>query len=178
MKLDSKSVAGLKFDGRRDVIHFDDQLPGFGYRLRQGAGGTLLRSWVAQYRRAGATRRVLLGSADVLSPEAARQAAKKVLAKVALGGDPQADRADRRTKDRVTLRGVVDEYLATKQVRPKTLHEITRYLTDPGYLSSAVSAPDAHLAWQQQREPTDQLARPTLVQWRAHDSQPLPGALN
>jgi integrase len=133
MKLDTRTVAALKLDGRSDVIHFDDALPGFGFRLRQGAGGKLLRSWVAQYRRAGATRRVLLGNADVVGAEAARQAAKKVLAQVALGGDPQAAKADRRDKDRVTLRTLVDEYLAAKQVRPKTRREITRYLTDPGY---------------------------------------------
>jgi hypothetical protein len=84
MKLDAKSIAALKLGGRRDFIHFDGALPGFGYRLRQGAGGKLLRSWVVQYRRAGGTRQVLLGSADVVSGEAARQAAKKILAKAAI----------------------------------------------------------------------------------------------
>ena len=89
MKLDTKTVAALKLDGKQDAIHFDDQLAGFGYRLRQGAGGKVLRSWIAQYRRAGATRRVLIGVGEVLSAEQARAAAKKLLAKVALGEDPQ-----------------------------------------------------------------------------------------
>ena len=133
MKLDAKAVAALTLDGKRDAIHFDDQLPGFGFRLRQGAGGKVLRSWIAQYRRAGATRRVLIGAGDVLSAEQARAAARKILAKVALGEDPQAAKADRRGKDRLTLRAVVDDYLAAKNVRPKTRKEITRYLTDPGY---------------------------------------------
>jgi integrase len=83
-----------------------------------------------QYRRAGASRRILLGSAEVLSAEAARTAAKKVLAKVALGEDPQAERIDRRGKDKLSLRSVVDEYLADKEreVRPRTLRELKRYL--------------------------------------------------
>ena len=91
--------------GKNDAIHFDDQLPGFGYRLRRhGSTGPVKRSWVAQYRRGGATRRLKLGEASILSVEAARTAARKVLAAVALGQDPQADRTDRRNKDQFTLR--------------------------------------------------------------------------
>jgi hypothetical protein len=129
MKLDAKSVAALKLDSKTDRIVFDDAMPGFGYRLRRAAGGKVLRSWVVQYRRAGGSRRMLLGSADVLGIEQARAAAKKALGAVALGQDPQGDKAQRRDKDKTSLKSVVDEYLAAKQVRPKTLHEITRYLT-------------------------------------------------
>ena len=141
MKLDAKTVAALKLAGKQDAIYFDDQLAGFGYRLRAGAGGKVLRSYVAQYRRAGATRRVLLGSAEVLSAEQARAAAKKLLAKVALGEDPQRDKIARVSKDRLTVHAVVDEYLAAKQVRPKTRKEITRYLTDPGYFKPLHAMP-------------------------------------
>jgi Arm DNA-binding domain len=102
MKLTAKTVAALKLDGKRDVIHFDDQLSGFGYRLRAGAGGKVLRSWVVQYRRGGASRRLLLGSAAALSAEQARTMAKKALGLIAHGADPQADRADRRAKDKHT----------------------------------------------------------------------------
>jgi integrase len=133
MKLDSKTVAALKLGGKTDAIHFDEAMPGFGYRLRLGSGGKVLRSWIVQYKRAGADRRIKLGSAEVLSAEAARAAAKKLLAKVALGEDPARERADRRGKDALTMRSQVDEYLTIKarQVRPKTLHSVTRYLTGP-----------------------------------------------
>ena len=136
MNLTAKSVAALKLDGKTDVIFFDDTLPCFGYRLRLSHDRTkVLRSWVAQYKRAGATRRITLGSAEVLGAEAARAAAKKVLGRVALGEDPAADRRERRDKDRLSLRSVIDEYLALKsrEVRPKTLREITRYLTGPAF---------------------------------------------
>jgi integrase len=131
MKLDAKTVAALTLPpGKTDAIHFDGELKGFGYRLRLGANGKLRRSWVAQYKRTQATRR-LSQSVEKLSAEQARGWAKKVLAKVALGEDPQADRIDRRGKDRLTMRGVIDEYLAAKQreVRPRTLRSVTRYLT-------------------------------------------------
>lgn len=129
MKLDGKTVAALGLDDKADVIHFDDAMPGFGYRLRAGAGGKVLRSWVVQYRRAGATRRITLDG--VLGAEQARIAAKKLLASVALGGDPAGERDDRRDKDRLSFRSVVDEYLvlAEKRLRPRSLVETRRYLT-------------------------------------------------
>jgi hypothetical protein len=79
MKLDSKIVARLALPaGKSDVIVFDELLPGFGLRLR-GTGGQVRKSWIVQYRRAGRSRRLLLGSAEVLSAEQARTAAKKAL---------------------------------------------------------------------------------------------------
>ena len=109
---------------------FADDLPGFGLRLR-ASGERVLRSWVCQYRRGGATRRLLLGSADVVGVEQARAAAKKALAKIALGEDPQADKVARRAKDEHSLRAMIGEYLAHKKcrVRPRTFRETRRYLT-------------------------------------------------
>ena len=134
MKLDARTVASLKLGDKSDQIFFDDQLPGFGYRLRRGAGGKVNKSWIAQYRRVG-TRRVLIGNAQVISAEAARAAAKKILAAVALGQDPQQDRVDRRAKDQHSVRSVVAEYLDAKKnaVRPRTLVETTRYLSTGTY---------------------------------------------
>ena len=134
MKLDAKSVAALKLDGKADVIHFDDALKGFGYRLRRGADGKTRHSWVAQYKRVGATRR-MSQPAEKLSAEQARGWAKKVLAKVALGEDPQADRIDRRGKDALTMRAQVIEFLAARkrELAPRTFVETKRYLTDARY---------------------------------------------
>jgi integrase len=134
-ELTAASIAALNLADKDDLIIFDDAMPGFGYRLRRGASNKILRSWVCQYKRAGATRRITLGSAQVLGAEAARAAAKKLLAKVALGEDPQGARVDRRGKDLLTLRSQVTEYLAAREseLRPRTLVEVRRYLTDPRY---------------------------------------------
>jgi integrase len=132
MNLTAKTVTALQMPaGKTDHIEWDGTLPGFGYRLRSGAGGKVLRSWVAQYRHAGRTRRLLLGSAEVLSPDKARDMAKKALAAVALGTDPQAERSERRAKDRNSFRVVVDEHLKDKEssVRRRTFIELKRYLT-------------------------------------------------
>ena len=132
MKLTAKATAALTLPaGKTDVIYFDDTMAGFGFRLRLGAGGKVLKSWVCQYRRAGATRRVLVGSAEVVGAEQARLAAKKVLGAVAMGQDPSADRASRRDKDRNSLRTLIEEFLAAKerQLRPRSFFEVRRYLT-------------------------------------------------
>jgi integrase len=143
MKIDAKTVTRLALpEGKADAIYFDDVLPGFGLRLRQ-SGDQLRRSWIVQYRHAGATRRLLLGSADVLGVEAARGLAKKALGKVAHGEDPQEQKATRRERDALTFRSLVDDYLAWKQstnIRPRTLVEIKRYLTGP-YFSALHSMP-------------------------------------
>jgi Arm domain-containing DNA-binding protein len=131
MKITARTVAGLKLPRHKnDAIYFDDDMPGFGIRLR-ASGQQVRRSWVAQYRSFGRTRRVLLGSAEILGAEQARAAAKKVLARVTLGHDPQAEKAARRQKDTHSLKSVVGDYLASKQktVRPRTYAEIVRYLT-------------------------------------------------
>jgi len=136
MKLDAKKVVRLALPaGKADHIEWDDDMPGFGLRLRRSGDAKVRRSWVVQYRRAGGTRRILLGSAEVLSSEQARVQARKALAKVALGGDPQADKIARRHKDAHSLKTVIDDYLAAKQstVRARTYGEIVRYLTGPHF---------------------------------------------
>ena len=134
MKLTAKAVATLTLpEGKSDLIYFDDDLSGFGYRLRRSPSGKVNATWVCQYRNAGATRRILLGAGSVLSAEQARMAAKKILAQVALGEDPQSAKADRRAKDRQSMRVIIDEYLAIKaaEIRPGSLRETQRYLCGP-----------------------------------------------
>jgi integrase len=135
MKLTANAVAALKLDGKTDLIVFDDDMRGFGFRLRLSAGGKMLKSWIVQYKRGGMSRRILIGSAEVLSAAQARAAAKEKLAQVALGKDLAADQRDRRAKDALTLRSQVTEFLAAKEPdwAPTTFGEVKRYLTDPKY---------------------------------------------
>jgi integrase len=136
MELTAKTVAALVLpEGKTDHIIWDDKLPGFGLRLRAGADDKTLSSFIAQYRFAGRTRRLLLGNAAVMTVADARDAARKALGKVANGEDPAAKRDDRRAKDAVAFTATVQEYLVIKrgEVRPKTFEEIERYLTDRRY---------------------------------------------
>ena len=77
MKLDARTIAGLSLPpGKADQIFWDDELRGFGFRLRQ-RGDRVHRTWIAQYRTAGHTRRPTLGAAEKLLPAEARAAFKR-----------------------------------------------------------------------------------------------------
>ncbi|GEO18293.1 tyrosine-type recombinase/integrase [Microvirga aerophila] len=129
MKLTKQTLAKLSLpSGKSDLIVFDDDLPGFGLRLR--AGGK--RAWIAQYRVGSKQRRVTIGTPEALDPDRARQAAKAVLAKVQLGGDPQTEKAEGRARAAVTLGAVAKRYLeerAKPNLKPRSYEEVERHLT-------------------------------------------------
>ena len=100
----------------RVYIAYDESLPGFGCRVTpRGA-----RSWIVEYRPHGggrrvAKKRITLGSASVLTPDQARQAATEVLARVRLGHDVPHDRATRRSAS--NLAGLIERFIR-EEVRP------------------------------------------------------------
>src|SRR5262245_36008088 len=79
MKLTTASIKQLVLPpGVADRIFFDDDIGGFGIRLR--AGGSA--SYVVQYDLGGKSRRVTLGPVTLLDQGAARTKAKDLLARV------------------------------------------------------------------------------------------------
>jgi hypothetical protein len=141
MKLTSANVALPK--GKSDHIVFDDRLRGFGLRVRRLSGDRIARNWIIQYRQHGRGRRMIIGDAEKITPAQARDKAKKELAKVELGGDPQADKRERREKDSLNLRGVIAGFIAAKarSVKPSTLTALKRYLEGPLYIRPLHSMP-------------------------------------
>ncbi|UAJ12483.1 site-specific integrase (plasmid) [Polymorphobacter megasporae] len=69
-----------------DRVLWDDELVGFGLRLRKqsGVGG----NWIVKFRSRGEARRVTLGKTENLEAPEARAQAKQLLAKAALDGLP------------------------------------------------------------------------------------------
>jgi integrase len=134
MKIDNGHVARAVLPaGKVDICFWDDALTGFGLRLRL-QGDKVRKSFIVQYRNAtGRTRRLLIGGAEKLTPTQAREAAKKALAKVALGEDPQQERVEKRVPA-MAMRKVVDRYFEALEVRKRKLRDnsmiaIKRYLT-------------------------------------------------
>jgi len=142
-------------EGRSDDILFCERLieydlfksgmilpTGFGLRLRRASRGRILRHWIFQYRQHGRTRRMIIGSADTVTPAQAQEKARKLHAEVELGGDPQARKVERREKDSLSLRSVVSDYLAQKTgVKEGTLRMLRTYLEGPLYLKSLHGVP-------------------------------------
>ena len=121
--------------GEADVFLWDSDLTGFGLRLRRGSGGKIIRNWTVGYRSHGRQRRMIIGSAEVLSPVQAREQARKLLASVALGEDPQAEKAGRRDRDELTFRYVAQQFVDTKGgVKPRSIWLLKTYLLNGPYL--------------------------------------------
>jgi integrase len=135
MKLDTRSVAGLTLDaGKAEEFAWDTELTGFGLKLwRKRDGSGVLRTWVAQYRAGGRTRRHSLGSTAKVPLSAAREAARKILAGAALGQDPAGERQAKRARAARTFGAVADAYLHARAstLRPGSLRLGVLYLRGP-----------------------------------------------
>jgi integrase len=140
MKLTTANIALP--EGKNDLIVFDNTLVGFGLRVRRLSGGIVRRNWIIQYKQHGHQRRMIIASAEKVTAAQAREKARKLLAAVELGTDPQADKKKRREADQMTLRHVIDEFISHKSnVKPRTLTTLKRYLDGPLYIRSLHSMP-------------------------------------
>ena len=112
-KLTLNTISKIDTGGKADFIAWDDDLPGFGLRIREGGS----RNFIVQYKIGKQNRRMTIGSTSVYpNPDDARKFARKILARVALGEDPAADKAEAKTRgERRHVRRVVDRYLELKR---------------------------------------------------------------
>jgi integrase len=128
MKLTKLSIERLALPhSKSEAIFFDDDVPGFGLRLR--AGGS--RTFIVQYALGGRQRRMTIGAAKLLDAAKARQTARTLLAKVRLGHDPAADRAEARVRASDELLGdVIGRFLGRQErrLRPRSYVDAKRYL--------------------------------------------------
>jgi integrase len=127
MEFTKQTLAALALpEGKTDAIFFDDGLPGFGVRLRKGGKAV----YIIQYRVGRQQRRESLGDVRRIELEAARKIARKKFAEVTLGGDPLADKAEAKLRDKLTLRALAERYLAAKKpiLRPSSYGADERYL--------------------------------------------------
>jgi integrase len=128
MRLTVKTAEGLKLpSGKTDHIVFDDDIVGFGLRIR--ASGS--RTWIYQYRIGSKQRRMVLGSATSVPLSLARKNAGSLEAKIVLGGDPAIDKDTARRDADNTFGALVERYLEARKSewRPRSEVEIRRHLT-------------------------------------------------
>jgi integrase len=127
MKLTAKTVAALKLpEGRSEAIHFDDDVAGFGLRLRTGGG----RTWIYQYKLGSKHRRITLGAATAIDVATARAQAVTLYAQVRLGQDPAGKKAEGRERALQTFGAIVNSFLRAQQKRlkPRSYVDTERYL--------------------------------------------------
>jgi integrase len=127
MKLTAASIARLQLPaGKLDHIEFDDDIPGFGIRLRDGGS----RTWIFQYKLGTKQRRLVLGKVSAIKPERAREDAGDLHAKVRLGGDPAADKAVNKVRAANNFGELARRYLEFQEgeLRPRSYAEVRRHL--------------------------------------------------
>ena len=128
-KLTKRVVDTIK-SGDHRIIYYDSELKGFGLKVSPAGGKT----WCVEYRpgargRSVAKRRMVLGSAHTLTPDQARNAARDILARVALGEDPAASRSAAR--EMPIFRDFAGRYLAEEakaKLKPRTVVNYEIYL--------------------------------------------------
>ena len=125
MKLTPANIAALTLpDGIADKIYFDEDMPGFGVRLRRSGK----RSLVLQYAVASRTRKIPLGPVTDLAK--ARSTAKTLLAKIRLGGDPASERVQARARAGETFGALIKPFIAHQEgrLKPRSLRAADHHL--------------------------------------------------
>ncbi len=128
-KLTKRAVDAAMPDPERERWLYDEDLKGFALRVSR----TGVKTYVVQYRagrgRTAPKRTMTLGKHGALTPDQARQDAKKVLADVTRGLDPAAARAADKIAD--TLADLIAAYLEdiTKTKKKKTVSQYDDLLT-------------------------------------------------
>jgi integrase len=131
MKFTTKSIASLHLpNGKTDHIEWDDDLPGFGIRLREGGS----RNWVFQYALGQKQRRMSIGSAKAsgLPLVKARETASELHAKVRLGQDPAGQKAEGQQRAVETFEAIGQKFLAFQNgnLRPDSYRHVERHILD------------------------------------------------
>jgi integrase len=127
MKLTLKSVGDAQLPaGTTDTVLWDDDVKGFGLRIRQGGNKT----WIYRYRLGKKQFSISLGSAKSVPLVVARQNAAQCEAKVRLGGNPTLEKQAAIAEVNNTVGPLIDQYLDERQSdwRPNSLREVKRHL--------------------------------------------------
>jgi integrase len=128
MKFTKPNVSNLTLPAdKNDLIVWDDDMPGFGIRLRRNS-----RVFVIQGRTNGQQWRETIGDVRKFTIDAARTIARKRFAEITLGGDPRATKAEAKARAALTLGTQANRYLEAKKgsLRTASYTANKRYLTD------------------------------------------------
>jgi integrase len=123
MRLTVEAIRKLQLPAdKSEIIYADDDIPGFGLRLRKSG----YRGFVFHYR----NRRISLGEATPATLPEARKTAAKFYARVQLGEDPALDKVEAQRQSSETVGPLIDRYLRElqKHYRPRSFVEIERHL--------------------------------------------------
>ena len=127
MRFTQRTLPGPELlEGRSEAIIFDDDIPGFGVRLRAGGG----HAWMYQYKLGTQHRRITFGRLSAMTAEDARRQAVRLHALVRLGNDPATEKAESKARASETFAVVLQPFLKRQKrlVKARSYVEAERYL--------------------------------------------------
>jgi integrase len=127
MKLTATTVRTEELPkGKREAIFFDDDIPGFGLRLREGGS----RSFIFQYKLGPRHRRLSLGKASPATLTEMRKTAAKLYAKTRLGEDVAGQKVQAKRRAAETFKPYAEQFLQSLQphYRPRSFKQVERHL--------------------------------------------------
>ncbi|MFO7861712.1 MAG: Arm DNA-binding domain-containing protein, partial [Desulfosalsimonas sp.] len=111
VKLTKATVDKLSLPEKGQAFVWDSKLSGFGIRLTPTR-----KTFIAQARVNGKSRRVTLGVYGIITADKARDKALKILGEMAEGKDPLEEKNKKKTA-KATLREVADLYMDLKRTK-------------------------------------------------------------
>ena len=123
VQLTKRFIDSLPFNSGKMVTFFwDSELKGFGLRVT-----ATRKTFVAQARVNGKSKRITIGLYGVFTPKQAREQAQKELAEMLKGIDPQEKKRKAKAEN-VTLSQVVESYIKAKNLKPSSIKDINKHL--------------------------------------------------
>jgi len=113
-------------ENKDQIFYRDGELKGFALRVTSSG----VKSFIVETTIGNKVRRMTLGRYGKLTAEQARTEAKKILGKIASGGDPVAERKQAKAKS-VTLKEVFEKYLEVRKgLKPLTVADYKRVMQE------------------------------------------------
>jgi integrase len=124
-KFTQKSIEGLPRPEQARIYFMDEKEPRLGvYVTKTGVRSFFVKAVIDRQ-----TRRIVLGKFPQLSVALARDKTREVLASVARGINPVSEKRRKKTMA-ITLRAVLDDYLATKKLKPLTVADYHKAMAE------------------------------------------------
>jgi integrase len=118
---------------KSELRFFDEDLSGFGVRLRRGANSKPQGRWIVQYRVKGKTGQTTesIGAIGIVNAKAAREKAKGILAQAQLGVDLRDARTETRERSKDTFGIIAARYLEKRRadLKPRSFDQVETHLT-------------------------------------------------
>src|SRR5262245_66223771 len=106
-------------EGAERTFYWDEDMAGFGLMVTPLGH----RSYVAQYRAGGQSRRYTIGNASKIELDVARKEARKIHGQVAQGEDPARKKRRAAEATQHTLKAICERYLAREGEKLRTTEQ-------------------------------------------------------